>query len=406
SLPGGGPVPPLLNTRLDRRYVIVASAFVIQGVTIGCLFAYGVFFTVLQSELGWSRALLSGCSSMALLTMGIVAMFGGRLADLFGPRGVLTVAGICTGLGYAFMYYMTAEWQLFVLFGLLVGIGLSAHDVVTLSTIARWFKRRRGMMTGIVKVGTACGQVAMPLLATVLIAQFGWRTACAALGCSAGVILLIAASGMRRPESADGLPPGDHTHEAGLSLTAAVGTPVLWKLCAIQFAFLTSLTTIPLHIVAHGMDLGMAQVNAAAVLSAIGGVSIVGRLVIGSVVDRIGGRRALLFSLVPLLLSLIWVRFIDEPWLLFMFAALYGFAHGGLFTVVSPIVAEFFGMSSHGAIFGVILFFGTLGGALGPLLAGWTFDAMGSYDMAFVGLAALVVCGFLLSLSLRPMARA
>ena len=191
-----------------------------------------------------------------------------------------------------------------------------------------------------------------------------------------------------------------------MTLSAAVATPQLWQLCAIQFAFLTSLTTIPLHIVAHGMDLGMSQVKAASVLSTIGGVSIVGRLVFGSFVDHIGGRRALLWCLTPLLLSLIWLRFIDDAWLLFAFAALYGFAHGGLFTVVSPTVAEFFGMSSHGAIFGLILLFGTLGGAFGPFIAGWIFDTTGNYNIAFVGLAALVACGLVLSLSMRPMSHA
>ena len=392
-------------TQLDRRYIIVASAFVIQGVIIGCMFAYSVFFTVLQAELGWSRTVLSATSSLAFLTMGMLAMFGGRLADRFGPRGVLAVAGLCTGLGYALMYFMTAEWQLFVLFGLLFGVGLSAHDVVTLSTIARWFERRRGMMTGIVKVGTACGQIIVPLLATLLIAQMGWRMACVVLGVAAALILLVAATGMQRnPQSVNGPSSGGLVDEVGVSLSAATATSQLWKFCAIQFAFLTSLTTIPLHIVAHGMDLGMSQVNAAAVLSTIGGVSIVGRLVVGSLVDNIGGRRGLVLCLVPLLASLIWVRLIDDAWLLFAFAAVYGFSHGGLFTVVSPAVAEFFGMASHGAIFGVILFVGTLGGALGPFAAGWSFDVTGSYDAAFVGLAALVACGLLLSLSLRPLA--
>ncbi|MDH3453192.1 MAG: MFS transporter, partial [Gammaproteobacteria bacterium] len=254
-----------MNTRLDPRYIIVASAFMIQSVIIGCMFAYSVFFTVLQAELGWSRTVLSACSSLAFLTMGLLAMFGGRLADRFGPRGVLAVAGVCTGLGYALMYYMTAEWQLFVLFGVLVGVGLSAHDVVTLSTIARWFKRRRGMMTGIVKVGTACGQIIVPLLATILIAQLGWRMACVVLGGAAATIVLIAATGMRRnPQSAGAASHAGIADEVGLSLSAAAGTSQLWKFCAIQFAFLTSLTTIPLHIVAHGMDLGMTQVNAAA----------------------------------------------------------------------------------------------------------------------------------------------
>lgn len=387
---------------MDHRYIIVASAFVIQGVIIGCMFAYAVFFTVLEADLGWSRTLLSACSSLAFLIMGGLAVFAGRLADLHGPRGVLAAAAVTTGLGYTLMYFMTEQWQLVVLFGVLIGVGLSAHDVVTLSTVARWFARRRGMMTGIVKVGTACGQIAVPLLATLLIAGLGWRIACAVLGLTAIAVLLLAACGMGpRHVAVDAVRPDGRGGEAGFSLSEVLRMPQLWTLCAIQFAFLTSLTTIPLHIVAHGIDLGMSQVTAAAVLSTIGAVSIVGRIAVGSLVDRIGGRNGLLLSLLPLLASLVWIRFIGDASLLFAFAAVYGFAHGGLFTVVSPTIAEFFGMAAHGTIFGLIVFFGTLGGALGPLLAGWTFDQSGSYNAAFVGLAALVFAGLLLTLTLR-----
>ena len=98
------------------------------------------------------------------------------------------------------------------------------------------------------------------------------------------------------------------------------------------------------------------------------------------------------------------LRLIDLPILLFTFALFYGFAHGGLFTVVSPIVAEFFGMQSHGVIFGTILFFGTLGGAAGPLLCGRIYDLTGSYDLAFTILAALAFIGLILVFSLRPVA--
>ena len=372
-----------MTARFDQRYIIVASAFVIQGVIIGSMFAYGVFFTVLEAELGWSRTLLSACFSLATIVMGVCAIVAGRLNDRFGPRWVLSVSGVFFGLGYTLMYYMTAPWQLFVLYGIFIGIGLSSHDVVTLSTVARWFKRRRGIMTGIVKIGTACGQIVVPLLATLLIAAFGWRVACVVLGVGAAVLVVFASQGLRRnPETVQQLTTQpvdsalntdlqlDNHEELGLSLPVALRTRQFWTLCAAQFMFFPSLVTIPVHIAAHGMDLGMITTSAAALLSIIGGVSILGRLFVGSAVDRIGGRLALLVCFLMLLVSLLWLNVADTAWMLFVFAALYGFAHGGFFTVISPTVAEFFGMRAHGVIFGMILFCGTIGGALGPLLCG------------------------------------
>ena len=84
--------------------------------------------------------------------------------------------------------------------------------------------------------------------------------------------------------------------------------------------------------------------------------------------------------------------------------AVYGFAHGGLFTVVAPTVAELFGTRAHGAIFGGIVFFGTLGAAVGPVLAGRIFDVTGSYEYAFTGLAVMATIGLALVISLpsRP----
>ena len=112
------------------------------------------------------------------------------------------------------------------------------------------------------------------------------------------------------------------------------------------------------------MDLGMTPALAAILLSVIGASSVVGRLTFGTLVDQIGGRRALMFCFIPLLFSLLAFLLIHVPWVLFGAVALYGFAHGGLFTAVSPTVADYFGLKAHGAIFGLILLFGTIGGSV------------------------------------------
>lgn len=385
----------------------MAGSFVIQGVIIGGFFAYGVFFKVLEAELGWSRTVLSASSSITFITMGVLAMLSGRLTDRFGPRWVLSAAGVCFGLGYVLMYYLSSPWQLFLLFGVLIGVGLGTHDVTTLTTVARWFERRRGMMTGVVKIGTACGQIIVPLVASALIIAFGWRIACAVLGLGSAFLILLAAQGLQRdPESGRRTSKGANagSGERGLAFSEVARTRQFWTLCAAQFAFLPCVVTIPVHITAHGMDLGLAAASAASLLSVIGGCSILGRLFVGSAADRVGGRNAYFICFCVLFSSLLLLRFADASWLLFVFAAVYGFSHGGFFTVVSPTLAEFFGTTAHGAIFGMVVFFGTIGGALGPLLAGSVFDTTGSYDIAFATLAGLAFMGALLVASLRPIA--
>ena len=392
-------------------YNIVAAGFAIQAVSIGALFAYGVFFREFQAEFGWSRTTIAGASSLAFFVMGAVGILAGRLNDRIGPKILITVAGASLGIGYLLLSYIQLPWQLYLLYGLLVGIGYSTHDVITLSTIARWFVKRRGMMSGIVKVGTGCGQLFVPLIATALIAAFGWRYACFTIGSAALVALVAVAQVMRRdPQSVGMLPDGGDGEsaataitagEGGLSLREACRTRQFWTLCLAEFMVFFCLLTIVVHIVPHARDLGLPPAIAAGVLSTIGGVSMLGRFTMGTVNDRIGGKRALIICFVILLCGLIWLQVSHVAWMLFLFATVYGFAHGGLFTVMSPMVAELFGTGSHGLLFGIVLFSGTLGGALGPLMAGRLFDITGSYRLVFLILTVLAVIGFILITTLR-----
>ena len=130
-----------------------------------------------------------------------------------------------------------------------------------------------------------------------------------------------------------------------------------------------------------------------------------GRFTMGMVNDRIGDKRSLITCFVILIGGLIWLQLSTLTWMLFLFATIYGFAHGGLFTVMSPMVAELFGTGSHGLLFGIVLFSGTIGGALGPLMAGRIFDLSGSYRLVFLILTAMALVGIILITTLRPPAR-
>ena len=393
-------------------YNIVAACFVTQGVTIGGMFAYGVFFPELENEFGWSRAMISGASSLAFVIMGVLAVVAGKLNDRTGPRVLITVSALFFGVGYALLSRLESPWELFVFYGLLAGIGYSTHDVVTLSTLARWFVRRRGMMTGIAKVGTGVGQLLVPLSAASLIAAFGWRSAALVIGTVSLVILVLVAQVMRRDPRAVGQYPdgvkidssGESAGamETGLTLAEAAVTRQFWILCGAQLTVFFCLLTVMIHIVPHATDRGVAPAVAATILSTIGAISIAGRLTIGTLVDRLGGRRSLMICFAVLLASFAVLQIGEATWMLFVFAGVYGFAHGGFFTVMSPTLAEYFGTGSHGVIFGIVLFSGTIGGAIGPLLAGSLFDAIGNYEVVFLILTGFGVLGLAMTSALPP----
>lgn len=383
---------------MDRRYVVVFGACLTQFTIIGLLFSFGLFIKIFETEFGWSRTLISISSALAFFMMGALAVVGGRLNDRFGPRRVLAASGAAYGVGYVLLSQIDAPWQLIAICGTFLAIGLSTHDVVTLSTIGRWFARRRGVMSGVVKVGTAAGQMSIPPLAAFLIVALGWRDAVMALGIGAAALLFVAALSMAPPPASDG--PEGRENAGGASFAEARRSRIFWTMCAMQFLFFPALMAVPFHMPVHGQDLGMTPAVAATLLSVIGGASVVGRLVVGGLADRIGGRRAYVVCFAPLVVALAAMAVTEAHAALFVVMALYGFGHGGLFTVVSPTVAAYFGMKAHGAIFGAVLFSGTIGGSVGPILAGAVFDWTGGYALAFAALSAMAAIALALALSL------
>jgi MFS family permease len=391
------------NYKPSNASIITAVCFGIQAVGVGTYVSFGIFFNPLISEFGWTRATISGASSLAFFIMGLLGIFIGRLNDRIGPRKMMTATAIIFGVGHLLMSRLEAIWQLYLFYGVIVGTGLSSIDIIALSTIARWFTKKRGLMTGIVKVGTGAGQFTIPLVTSLLITFYGWRTAYMVIGGSVLIILVLIAQLLKRnpgPFGASDLQnniEGDKTErtEEGFTRKEAFRTLQFWIICASNLMAVFCFMMIIVHIAPLAQDTGISFAKAAGVLSTIGGVSIVGRLITGICIDRIGSKKLMSFCFILLIIGLIWLLIAERVWMLYVFAGIYGLAHGGYFTAISPIVAEYFGIRAHGALFGIVVFFGALGGTIGPIAAGYIFDVTGTYGPAlwlstFMGVAGLV----------------
>ena len=265
-------------------------------------------------------------------------------------------------------------------------------------------------MTGIVKVGSGAGQVLIPLAASVLIARFGWRTSYVIIGAFVMLALIAIAQVLRRDPAYMGLLPdgerrtetsGPNMPERAISLREAIKGRPFWTICLANIAIISCLMVIMLHIVPHTTDLGLSTATAAAILATIGGISMAGRLGIGIAIDRVGTKACILVCFILFVSAFLCIQLATERWMLILFAIVYGFGHGGYFTLLSPLVAEHFGIRSHGVLFGIVLFAGTFGGGMGPVIAGHIFDVTGSYSSAFWICTAVITLGFGLLLSLR-----
>lgn len=405
-----------MNKRKNQTFsygsVIIASCFGLQAVGIGSYFAFGVFFNPLIAEFGWTRATLSGASSLAFFLMGLLGILVGRLNDRVGPRVIVLVCGCLFGLGYMLMSRVDSVWELYLFWGIILGVGFSSVDVIAMSTIARWFFKNRGTVTGIVKVGTGFGQFTIPLAASLLIAGFGWRASYIILGGAALVFFIAIGLLLRRdPPRANGEAQSDKSYSEGTGdavgrgafMRDALRGRAFWTICAANLLSVYCLMTIMVHMVPHAREIMDSSTKAAGILSTIGGVSMAGRILTGLVIDRIGTKRSTLFCFLLLTLMLLWLQMADEPWMLYLFAVFYGVAHGGFFTIISPIVADYFGIKAHGFLFGIVAFCGTVGGSVGPFISGYIFDVTGAYRMAFWVCTGMSVLGLLLMLTLKPL---
>ena len=399
--------------KLFYGHYIVGASMVTQMMYLGLFFTFGVLFPEFEKEFGWSRAQISGASSTMFIVMGVLGVAMGRVNDQIGPRILLTVSTVVFALGFILMSRMTALWHLYLFYGLLCGLGVAAHDVVVLSTVARWFARGRGLMSGLVKTGAGIGQLIVPLVASFLVINYGWREASLWVGIAALIVMVIAAQVVRRDPKSLGLRPwgevrtegskNDVTQEAGLDLKQAIRTRQFWLISMAKLADWYCLFTVIVHIVPHGIDQGLEPATSAVVLSVIGGCSILGRLTLGAGFDYLGAKRSLLVAFALLFLSVVFLQLLSDPKWLFAFAFVYGIGHGGFFAIASPSVAEYFGTRSHGLIFGIVMFAGSIGGTIGPWLSGWLYDSTGTYYIAFLLVSGFSVFGFLTALGLRPM---
>ena len=390
-------------------YVIVIASFIIMVMIWGMWATFGVFFESFLIEFGWTRTIISGATSFNCILLGLLCIFSAGLTDRFGPRRVTSLCGLFLGSGYLLMSRINTPWQLYLIFGVIIAIGMSAY-IPILSIVAKWFDKRRGMMTGIVFTGMGLGTMVMPPLASRLISIYEWRTSYVIIGIVSLVVTILAAQFLKNAPEITGQSSQDYDEllenslvsEEELSLKQAFHTRQFWLICALYFFFLYCLLTIIVHSVIHATGLGIAAASAANILAIIGGLCIVGMNVVGSTADKIGNRLSLIFSFVIMAIALFWLVAAKEFWMLYLFAGIFGFAYGGMQVLLSPMVADIFGLRSHGVILATTAFIGTIGAAIGPIIAGHIFDTSGSYNLAFIICAIMASTGFILTALLKP----
>jgi MFS family permease len=384
-------------------YAAVIAAFLAMLAGGMAVFSFGIFLKPISASFGWTRTEISGAFSLMMIISGVLGIVAGRLGDRFKPTLIIIICGIIQGLAYILLYQLSALWQLYIYYGLLVGVGVASYAPM-ISLVTRTYTKTRGLMMGITLAGGGVGAAIASPVATYFIASSGWQSSYLIMGgIMLGIIAISAlflywpgASREIKSERKPSLEKANATmKEPGLR--EAISSSKFWILGTIIFCAGFVQLVISVHIVPGAMDTGISATGAAGILSVINLAGIAGSSSSGTILDRIGSWLGLLFAILIVLVGLFLLLSLKDLWAFYAFAVIYGVGWGIILTARSVIPADLFGLRSYGVIMGILLLFHTLGGTTGPIVAGYIFDVSQHYQFAFILIT--VLCGLNIALT-------
>jgi len=400
-------------------WVVASVAFLTMLVTAGAVGAPGVLIGPLQKEFGWSAADISSAFAVRLVLFGLMGPFAAAFMNRFGVRRVASVALTLIAAGVLGSFVMTEIWQLFLLWGVVVGFGTGLTAMVLGATVAtRWFSARRGLVIGLLTASTATGQLLfLPLLAS-LSENLGWRSA---LTLILGMLLLAAAVVlvlMRDRPSDIGLSPYGAAGPAQaaaaptdfatmmkspiVALRDAARSRIFWVLFGTFFVCGASTNgLVQTHFVSLCGDFGILPVAAAGMLAIIGIFDFAGTVASGWLSDRFDSRKLLFWYYGLRGLSLIYLPFTSFNFYeLSIFAVFYGLDWVATVPPTVKLAADRFGDRAN-LVFGWVFAGHQLGAAFAAWGGGFTRTFYASYLPAFFIAGVLCILAALAVLLVR-----
>lgn len=378
-----------------NQFKVAATGFLSLFSLVGIMF-YGLpfFYDFWVTDFGWSRAEVTSGNAFGKIIVGpLFGFLAGWIIDRFGPRRLMLSGIVMGGIALIGLSQMTALWQ-FYLFYLFNSLGyMCGGPLPNQVLVSRWFNKSRGKAMGIIYLGIGIGGMLVPQIAKGLITNFDWRTSLMILG-----ILMIAIAFpmawfvQENPENA-----AEKKHEEAKTPLS----PILrdWPFYLLAIGSMCSIGAVAGTIqnlkLFFSIDLHYTQQEAANILSIVLGSSIIGRLLMGWLADRMRKKyvMVIIYALVAASIPLLFLA--TTPGVIYVFAFLFGVALGGDYMIIPLMAAELFGVKVMGRVMGLIITVDGLAEAFAPMLAGWLRDKSGSYATGFSSLILLAAIGTL-----------
>lgn len=414
-----------MTTRIHRAWLVAGVTFLVLLASAAFRSSMGVMLVPFEEEFGWSRSAMSLAVSVNLVLYGVTAPFAAALMERFGIRQVAVLALALISLGTGLTVVMTSSWQLVILWGVLVGLGVGATALVFGALIAnRWFRHRRGLVMGVFGAAWATGQLVFLPLITQTIHSFGWRTASIMIAVLSALLIPLVWWVIRDRPSEIGLKPyGDEgsagdasserntTHSGWAAARSAIDglvvgmrTRTFWLLAGTFFVCgWTTNGIISTHFIPAAHDHGMATTAAAGLLAVVGIFDLIGTIGSGWLTDRFDPRlllgiyyamRGIALLGLPILLG----PDIDPPLLVIMI--LFGLDWVATVPPTVILCTRFYGPERGPIIFGWVFAAHMVGAAAAAIVTGYIRDAAGDYATAWYLAGALAIAAALAVLAI------
>ncbi len=404
--------------RFHYAWVVTAVTFLALLAAASVRAAPGVIILPIEQEFGWDRAAISLAVSISLITFGLGGPLGGKLVERFGPRRALLAGLTSIGLGLYLMQSINALWQLYVVWGLLIGVGTGIASQVTGATVAhRWFRTHRGIVIGLFGAATSAGQLIFVPTMMSLTQSDGWRSGLLlVLGAAIVVAVPVLVLMRDRPEDVGArafgegatLTAAERADDArGTPLSAAIRTRDFWLLAGSFFICgYTSNGLVGTHLIPHALEHGFTAVTSATAVGVMGAMNIFGTLASGWLTDRYDNRKLLAAYFGFRAMSLFALPFIFEVQWLYLFAVAYGLDWIATVPPTANLTATIFGRKSLGVLYGWIFFGHMVGAALAAYAGGYFHTVLGDYHLMFISAAIMGFVAVTLVSRISPYERA
>jgi MFS family permease len=380
-------------------WTIVCTLGVTTIVSYGTTsYAFGVLIVPISRDLSSSRAALSGAYALSILLAGILGVPIGRLVDRHGARVLMAAGSAIGGLALLALSTVRETWQFDALWG--IGLGLASALTfysVSFTVVANWFQRRRGFaIAWLTTIGGLASPIFIPLTGW-LVPRLGWRETLVLLGLAQLAIALplhlflvrrhpedlgLQPDGQKVPVSTTRSGPSRESVR-GMTLQVALHHPVFWVLTMAGGIDQLGASVVAAHQIAFMIARGYDPVFASGIAGLLGLASLPGRFLLNQLSDRAGPQRLYALVLVVLGLGVLVFSVATSTALLYAYVAIYGIAFGARSPLRGSVMADHFGRRAYGAITAIQGMVIAVPSALGPLAAGWLFDTLGSYQLAF-----------------------